>query len=663
MRRLSIRAKFAAILILFAVLPLLVGAIVSARSTSRLRIRTLGESFRTAAASGALAMEVSLSKDVQTYWLWLDGEPMVVQSLEAINQPLTPDRLQELDRIWPQLQPNAEPMMHILDNDMARHLQELARADNRVAEVLLTDRNGNLVAATGRTSDFYQGDEDWWRLAYNGGRGQLVITPIRLDVSSGVEAVEICVPITGRPGVVGVAKVTLSIDRWIESLHMPARMLSADSVITDESGRIIHEPNDESDGAYLMGQTLPEWEGLIAQGSSGWRISTDGHLQGFSPVALAEHEFPYPITCPLWVHVVYQPVSIAMTELRRINLEVLGASIAMIVLLFIVAVLVGDRLLVRRIQRLEVATRAVADGDLAHRIEVGRKRPPLGGYDEVDDLERDFDQMVSHIQQTHDQLVETDDLKSNFLRVAGHELRTPVSYILGMTRLLRDVRDVDRLQFGMQAMAAKARRLERIIESMFKLMIQRELRGQLHFEPVRVDELLEQAYIETFLFIQKRDQHLVINNAPDLPTIVGDKDLLLDAVENLLINAVKFTPDGGQITMSSSMEEPQQVTISVQDQGTGIPPRDIPHMFEPFFSGRDVLQHSSGDIGYQKRGMGLGLAVVRHFVNLHGGGVTFTTGTSGTTFTIHLPIRPPDAPPLEEVQSPQSAAAAPTEAA
>ena len=126
--------------------------------------------------------------------------------------------------------------------------------------------------------------------------------------------------------------------------------------------------------------------------------------------------------------------------------------------------------------------------------------------------------------------------------------------------------------------------------------------------------------------------------------------MLYDVIENLVMNAIKFTPDGGVVEVAVGAELGGRVSIAVKDQGPGIPQIDLPHIFEPFFSGGEVLQHSTGRSGYEKRGMGLGLAIVRHFIQLHAGTVTVSAGKSGTVFAITIPIEPP--PPQHRPERP-----------
>jgi signal transduction histidine kinase len=117
---------------------------------------------------------------------------------------------------------------------------------------------------------------------------------------------------------------------------------------------------------------------------------------------------------------------------------------------------------------------------------------------------------------------------------------------------------------------------------------------------------------------------------------------MADILTNLFVNAIKFTPDGGSILVSAQPFGPDRVRFRVADEGVGIAAADRPHLFEPFFTGFDTMHHSSGDFQYCKRGIGLGLCLVKTFVELHGGKVEFDTVPGrGTTFVFTIPRHSP----------------------
>jgi signal transduction histidine kinase len=219
-----------------------------------------------------------------------------------------------------------------------------------------------------------------------------------------------------------------------------------------------------------------------------------------------------------------------------------------------------------------------------------------------------------------------------------------------MGRLLRDSKDPEKLYQALQTVGTKAKRLDEITQAMFKLMPESPSAEAMHLEDVDLAELLAEVRMDMRLFLEQRNQNLILRITRDVPPIRADRGKLRDVLTNLVTNAIKFTPDGGEVGVDVSCRSPQTVAIAVSDQGPGIPPEDLPHIFEPFFSGTDVLLHSTGEAGYLKRGIGLGLTVVKYFVELHGGTVHVSTGAWGTIFTVEMPISPQARRWSEEVQ-------------
>src|SRR4029077_7416969 len=131
-----------------------------------------------------------------------------------------------------------------------------------------------------------------------------------------------------------------------------------------------------------------------------------------------------------------------------------------------------------------------------------------------------------------------------------------------------------------------------------------------------------------------------------------DADKVRDAVTNLLTNAIKFTPDEGDIALVARLAGEDEAEIEVSDRGIGIEPRALCQLFQPFFTEFDPSCHSSGDFGFKKRGLGLGLSIVKKFVELHGGEVAASSVIGeGTKFTIRLPRKAAPAQSLHAFSS------------
>jgi len=160
-------------------------------------------------------------------------------------------------------------------------------------------------------------------------------------------------------------------------------------------------------------------------------------------------------------------------------------------------------------------------------------------------------------------------------------------------------------------------------------------------EQVRVTRLLREATLDVAPFVALRRQVLVRDYARDLGMIAGDTSKLRDCLNQLLLNAIKFTPDGGRITLAARHIDDGAVEIQVRDSGIGIDEATCHRVFDPFFTTFDVSRHSSGTFEFDRRGLGLGLAVVKVFVEMHGGRVSVESEVGvGSTFTMVLPQAP-----------------------
>jgi signal transduction histidine kinase len=126
-----------------------------------------------------------------------------------------------------------------------------------------------------------------------------------------------------------------------------------------------------------------------------------------------------------------------------------------------------------------------------------------------------------------------------------------------------------------------------------------------------------------------------------LGTFEIDAEKIGAVLVNLLTNAIKFTPDGGEIWLTVRPTHTDEAAIVVEDRGIGLEPRALEHLFQPFFTQFDPSRHSSGDFGFNKRGLGLGLSIAKQFVEMHGGRIfAESVEAGGTRITAILPRGP-----------------------
>ncbi|HEV3162567.1 MAG TPA: hybrid sensor histidine kinase/response regulator [Isosphaeraceae bacterium] len=264
----------------------------------------------------------------------------------------------------------------------------------------------------------------------------------------------------------------------------------------------------------------------------------------------------------------------------------------------------------------------------------------------------ELQQANTQLTHANQELAETSQLKSAFIEVASHEFNTPITIVYGMSELLKllDPERNEQEREIIDRLATGAGQLARLVGTILKLMKSDDFRRTLQRVPTDLAKLLGEVTDQVRPFIRARWLHLHVDVADDLGIFEIDADKIRDAVTNLLINAIKFTPDGGEITLTARLSGPDDAEITVADRGIGIEPRALAQIFEPFFTEFDPSCHSSGDFGFKKRGLGLGLSIVKKFVELHGGCVSATSVVGeGTSFTISLPRKacPPETSGVE----------------
>ena len=253
------------------------------------------------------------------------------------------------------------------------------------------------------------------------------------------------------------------------------------------------------------------------------------------------------------------------------------------------------------------------------------------------------------------QAQEANRIKDEFLATLSHELRTPLTAIYGWASMLASGNLSE--QEATRAVAAierNARAQRQIVEDV--LDVSRIITGKLRLEmrPVELRAVVQDAVESVRPAAEAKGVYLSTLLAPDAGEVTADPDRLQQVMWNLLSNAVKFTPAGGRVEVELRGEG-ARAALRVSDTGEGIAPEFLPHVFERF---------RQADMGTTRQhgGLGLGLAIVRHLVELHGGEVKAASEGrgKGSTFTLRLPLRPPqrgvESPPPQVVR--KSAAAA-----
>lgn len=267
----------------------------------------------------------------------------------------------------------------------------------------------------------------------------------------------------------------------------------------------------------------------------------------------------------------------------------------------------------RPVRELTAATKAVAGGELGHQV-------PVRTQDEIGELAQSFNQMSAD-------LAHSNQLRRQMTADIAHDLRTPLSVILGYSEALADGK-LPGTPETFDAMYRQAQHLNRLIEDLRTLSLADAGQLSLVRRPVEPRGLLEHTALAYLPAAEAGGVSLVVEEV-DAPLIPVDLDRILQVLGNLVSNALRHTPHGGQVSLSAAQEN-GYVLLRVRDTGPGIPVEDLPHIFERFYRA-DKTREANG-------ASGLGLAIARSLVEAHNGRITAENVTDGAQFVISLPV-------------------------
>ena len=342
----------------------------------------------------------------------------------------------------------------------------------------------------------------------------------------------------------------------------------------------------------------------------GMVTTADGERLTYMLTSLPEAERQRQGYCCIAVGLVGEGRGAVVGELAPLMLS--AGAVALVV-----ASLVGflvSRSIYRPIQRVAAASRSVARGQLQQRVDVG-------GSQEAQELARSFNQMTEEVERQQTAL-------RDFLANVSHDLQTPLTSINGFSQaLMDDVVVGGERRNAYRIIEDESRRLLRLVEGLLDLSRIEAGQVQVESTPVDAASLLEHVGELFALRAQELDVRLSVRTA-DVGDVLGDWDRLDQVLGNLVDNALRHTPPGGDVELSARKESQNSVSIAVADTGVGIPEEAIPNLFDRYYK---------SDRPGAQGGTGLGLAIARELVRAQGGEIRVSSEQGvGTTFHIVL---------------------------
>ncbi|MBK6794915.1 MAG: HAMP domain-containing protein [Anaerolineales bacterium] len=320
--------------------------------------------------------------------------------------------------------------------------------------------------------------------------------------------------------------------------------------------------------------------------------------------------------------------------------------------LMLAVVVIGyfvSRMIIVPLYSLVNTSQAIAGGDL-------NRRTGIRTGDEIGALANTFDEMTSRLQdrtieleEKNETLRKMDKTKTNFIQISAHELRTPLTLIMGYSQMLeQDLKNNPELQNLAQGILEGAERMTDVVDSM--LDVSRIDSNSLVLRKIdtHVNLIIRKVYKEFGSAFEERSIRFDTENLEKLPSVCADPEMLQKVFYHLVMNAIKYTPDGGQVKVSGRYVNgvvPPQLEITVCDTGIGVDPGMHEMIFQKFNQTGEVLLHSSGKTKFKGGGPGLGLAIARGIVHAHGGRIWVESSGHdeekfpGSKFIVSLPAQ------------------------
>lgn len=273
------------------------------------------------------------------------------------------------------------------------------------------------------------------------------------------------------------------------------------------------------------------------------------------------------------------------------------------------------------LQQLANAAEEVAQGHYEQQLDPA-------GPEEVQRVAASFNSMAAQVNATH-------KAQREFVANVSHDLKTPLTSISGWSQALLDGTAVspDEQQQAATIIYQETERMHRMVNQLLDLARLESGQLRLVHQPVDLSQLMQDVHRNLLRRAQDQQIHLTLD-APSLPPISGDYDRLMQVFSNLVDNALAHTPAGGRVHLATKQADEKAVEAVVQDSGNGIPPEDLPHIFERFYQVDKSRAQENG-----RRGAGLGLAIVQEIVEAHKGVVQAQSQMGkGTVFVVRLPI-------------------------
>jgi signal transduction histidine kinase len=625
---------------------------------------TIGKQYEQMASGLAVSIAADLAgeiEDVETYAsrpLWRDVVEEINSRYKFTDKESLALYFNDMDKKWAASDNESALVKEYVDNRIALSMRDILKIRGNIAELFITDKFGGLVAASDRTSDFYQADEDWWQKAYNDGKGEVYIGNAEFDASSKKWVVSIAVPIKDRNGVIiGICKNAISIDRLFGRLADFKIGQTGHAVVIDKNGIIVFHSGIEP--MKVRDYEIVDVKKLLS-GKDHYSIinNAESHPKKmFVSFARVKPSHALPADTD-WLVLINQDAFETFRSLHVFIVQLVVITIILLILIIPIGSFFGE-LFAKPIHKLRMATEKIINGgwDYVLNIKTGdeieefadtfnemlqnlknKQEELLSAKNELEKISQDLETKVEErtrdlnltqeatlniledlteakakLEKEAKALEEALRIKSDFTSTVSHELRTPLAAIKESISIVSDgtTGPIGQEQKEFLDMAKRnVDRLNRLINDI--LDFQKLEAGKIIFNMREddINEAVSEAARTMAPLAQGKGLDLVIDLADNMPHVRFDRDRIMQVLTNLISNAIKFT-EKGNITITTKIFS-NVIEVSVEDTGTGVKEEDMPKLFQHFEQLEKGVNRKTG-------GTGLGLAISKGIIEQHRG--------------------------------------------
>ncbi|MCX5716627.1 MAG: cache domain-containing protein, partial [Candidatus Omnitrophica bacterium] len=620
-RKTGIRRKVSVVICAASALIVVAGVLLSYVLGSRLLYRMKGQEY--VQISQLLANYISQNltgdiEDIKTYAarpLWLDFANESNLKHVSLDKEAILRQLNDMDKQWLDSSRDSALVRQYVDNRIGVSMCEILKVRRYVSELFITDKSGALIAASNKTSDFYQADEGWWQKAHSSGKGDIYVGSLEFDESADTWGIAIAAPMKDQDGeVIGVCKEFLSAQQIFKPLQDLRMGRTGHAAMVDGNGKILfHSGIKPFSDEFINSSGFKK----LLSGRKAYGIIQNAHTHKQKMfTAFSKVESPFLAGNGItWLVFIDQDV----TEMLSPLYFLLGSLMAIVgILLLVITIPVGyafGGVFAKPIHELHLATEHVIAGDLDYKIETKTG-------DEIEQLADAFREMISNIKgkqrelqniassfeekvkerttelervneatlniledltEAKNKLETLNRLKSDFVSTVSHELRTPLSITKeGISLVLDKIPGAinEKQETLLRVSLDNINRLARIINEL--LDISKIESGKITPKQKLVDMtgLIKEAV--SFFELKAQEKQLKLKaDLPDKPVyLYVDPDMMKQVFDNLIANALKFT-EKGRIDILVK-EDASKIECIVADTGVGISREDLPKAFQKF---------------------------------------------------------------------------------